>query len=304
MDYDELSAAFLAEPSAGRPAPRIPTGAARSLRDAAEPLATIGFWGKPAYAAMEAQGLEFLTGYVWGRAAPMGEPTAPVVVAAFGVFEPGLVAQLYQQARGIASRADVLAARERGAVESLHEVLGDVPTGEVETAVAQLRRATDVAVADVAGRPLVAGLASLDWPDDAWGSLWHALNILREYRGDTHQAANVAAGLTGVQMNLVTEYWVGWEPRAYAGTRGWAPEVMDAADADLRERGWLADGALTATGQAERDRIERVTDEAMARVLAPIGDDVAALTQQLDGWSNRIVAAGAAPSDPYKRVSG
>lgn len=304
MDYDELSAAFLAEPAAGRPAPRIPTGAARSLRDAAEPLATIGFWGKPAYAAMEALGLEFLTGYVWGRTAPMGEPTAPVVVAAFGVFEPGLVTSLYDQARGIASRDDVLAAREKGAVESLHEVLGDVPTSEVETAVAQLRRATDVAVADVVGRPLVAGLASLEWPADPWGQLWHALNILREYRGDTHQAANVAAGLSGVQMNLVTEYWIGWEPRAYAGTRAWSPEVMDAADADLRERGWLADGELTATGRAERDRIEQVTDEAMARVLAPIGADLEALTAQLDGWSNRVVAAGAAPSDPYKRVSG
>jgi hypothetical protein len=253
---------------------------------------------------MEALGLEFLTGYVWGRTAPMGEPTPPVVVAAFGVFEPGLVASLYDQARGIASRADVLAARERGAVESLHEILGDVPTGDVEAAVAQLRRATDVAVADVAGRPLVAGLASLEWPADPWGRLWHALNILREYRGDTHQAANVAAGLSGVQMNLVTEYWIGWEPRAYAGTRGWAPEVMDAADADLRERGWLADGELTATGRAERDRIEQVTDEAMGRVLAPIGDDVEALTRQLDEWSNRIVAAGAAPPDPYKRVSG
>jgi hypothetical protein len=79
---------------------------------------------------------------------------------------------------------------------------------------------------------------------------------------------------------------------------------MDAADADLRERGWLADGALTATGQAERDRIEQVTDAAMNRVLAPIGADLEALTAQLDGWSDRIVAAGAAPSDPYKRVSG
>ncbi|MCW2583780.1 MAG: hypothetical protein JWQ53_2570 [Klenkia sp.] len=304
MDYAELSAAFLAEPSAGRPAPRVPTGAARSLRDAAEPLATIGFWGKPAYAAMEALGLEFLTGYVWGRAAPMGEPTPPVVVAAFGVFEPGLVTSLYEQARGLASRADVLAARERGAVQSLHEVLGDVPTGEVETAVAQLRRATDVAVADVAGRPLVAGLASLDWPEDPWGQLWHALNVLREYRGDTHQAANVAAGLTGLQMNLVTEYWVGWEPTAYAGTRGWAPEAMAAADADLVSRGWVADGALTPQGQAERDRIEAQTDAAMDLVLAPIGDDVPALTEQLDTWSAQIVAAGAAPSDPYKRISG
>ncbi|SCX44226.1 hypothetical protein SAMN03159343_1378 [Klenkia marina] len=304
MDHTELTAAFLAPPPPGRPAPRVPAGPARALRDAAEPLATINFWGRPAYAAVEALGLEFLTGYVWARAAPMGEPTAPVVVAAFGVFEPGLVTSLYDQARGTATRADVLAAREQGAVESLHELLGDVPTSEVETAVAQLRRATDVAVADVAGRPLVAGLASLAWPTDPWGQLWHAVTILREHRGDTHQAANVAAGLSGVQMNLVTEYWIGWEPRAYAGTRGWSPEVMDAADADLRERGWLADGELTAAGRAERDRIEQATDDAMDRVLAPIGTDLAALTAQLDGWSNRIVAAGAAPSDPYKRVSG
>ena len=304
MDHAELSAAFLSDPAPGRPAPRVPSGPARALRDAAEPLATIGFWGRPAYDAVAALGLEFLTGYVWGRTAPMGEPTAPVVVAAFGVFEPGLVTSLYEQARGIASRADVLAARVQGAVASLHQVLGDVPTREVEAVVAQLRRATDVAVADVAGRPLVAGLASLDWPDDAWGQLWHALNILREHRGDTHQAANVAAGLSGVQMNLVTEYWIGWEPRAYAGTRGWSAEVMDAADADLRERGWLADGALTATGQAERDRVEQATDAAMDRVLAPVGADLPALTAQLAAWSDVVVAAGSAPSDPYKRVSG
>ena len=304
MDYAELQAAFLAEPAPGRPAPRVPDTPARRLRDAAEPLATVGFWGKPAYTALEALGLEFLTGYVWARTAPMGEPTAPVVVAAFGVFEPGLVTSLYEQARGLASRDDVLAARERGAVESLHELLPDVSTGDVETAVGQLRRATDLAVADVAGRPLTAGLASLPWPADPLGQLWHATNLLREYRGDVHQAANVAAGLSGVQMNLVTEYWIGWEPTAYAGTRGWSPEVMAAADADLVERGWAADGALTPAGRELRDRIEAQTDAAMARVLTPIGSDLAALTEQLDAWSAAVLAGGAAPPDPYKRVSG
>ncbi len=304
MDYAELQAAFLGAPEPGRPAPRVPDTAPRRLRDAAEPIATVGFWGRPAYAALEALGLDFLTGYVWARTAPMGELTAPVVVAAFGVFEPGLVTSLYEQARSVASRDDVLAARERGAVESLHELLGDVPTREVETAVALLRRATDGVVADLAGRPLTAGLAALGWPSDPLGALWHATNLLREYRGDVHQAANVAAGLTGVQMNLVTEHWIGWEPTAYASTRGWAPAVLAAADADLAARGWVADGGLTARGQAERDRIEAQTDSAMDRVLAPIGADLPGLTEQLDAWSAAVVAAGAAPQDPYKRVSG
>ena len=63
-------------------------------------------------------------------------------------------------------------------------------------------------------------------------------------------------------------------------------------------------GALTATGQAERDRIEQATDAAMDQVLAPVGDELPALTAQLAAWSDVVVAAGSAPSDPYKRVSG
>ena len=204
-----------------------------------------------------------------------------MVVAAFGVFEPGLVTGLYEQARSLCTREQVLAAREAGAVASLRELLSDVPPergdGGSGTAprgdrrrrgrrgrAAAVRR-TDLAA--VAGRPL--------------GSAVHAANLLREYRGDVHQAANVAAGLTGAQMNLVTEYWVGWEHGAYAGTRGWTPEVLAAADAGLTEQGWIADGALTATGRQRRDAVEAATDAALDRVLAPIGDGLPALTDRL-----------------------
>lgn len=303
MDYAEMQAAFLVQgPEAGnRPGPTVPNTPARRLRDAAEPLAGVVFWSKPAYDAMAELGLEFLTGYVWGRTAPMGEPAAPVAVAAFGVFEPSLVTGLYEQARALCSREAVLAARERGAVAALRELLGEV---RVEAEVALLRRATDMAVADVAGRPLFAGLSSLPWPQDPLGQLWHATSLLREYRGDVHQAANVAAGLSGLQMNLVTEYWVGWEPTSYAATRGWSPAAMAAADTDLVERGWVAEGALTPEGQQRRAAIEEQTDALMARVLAPIGDELDALTAQLDAWSSMVVAGGAAPPDAYKRVSG
>jgi hypothetical protein len=304
VDYADMQAAFLGEPAPGRPAPQVPARPARRLRDAAEPIATVGFWGRPAYDALAGLGLDFLTGYVWARSAPMGEPSPPVVVAAFGVFEPGLVTGLYEQARGLCSRDQVLAAREAGAIASLRELLPDVPAGEVTDAAAQLRRATDAAAADVAGRPLFAGLTSLPWPADPWGRLWHAANLLREYRGDVHQAANVAAGLTGAQMNLVTEYWLGWERGAYASTRGWTPEALAAADAGLAERGWIADGALTPAGRQRRDDIEAATDAALDGVLAPIGEALPALADRLDHWSAAIVAGGAAPPDPYKRVSG
>ena len=301
VDYEQARTVFLSPPTAERPAPRVPDTPGRRLRDAAEPIATIYIWGRPVNARLAALGLNFLTGYVWTRTAPMGEPSAPVVVAAFGVFEPGLVAGLYEEARRTATRDDVLAAREEGSVESLRELL---PDADVREAVTQLRRATDLAAADVAGLPLFAGLVSLPWPADPLGQLWHATNLLREYRGDVHVAANVAAGLTGLQMNLMTEYWLGWEPTAYAGSRGWAPDAMAAADVALAERGLVADGALIPEGQRLRDLVEEQTEAAMAPLVEAIGPDLPELTRQLDVWSAAIVAGGAAPPDPYKRISG
>jgi len=198
----------------------------------------------------------------------------------------------------------VLAAREQGSVEGLRGVLGGVDDAEVADAVAVLRRATDLAARDVVGRPLFAGLVSLDWPADPLGQLWHAASLLREYRGDVHQAVNVAAGLSAVQMNLVTELWVGWEPRAYTSTRGWSPEAMTAAEEQLAERGLLADGGLTAEGRALRDEVEARTDAAVAPLLEAIGGDLDELTARLDGWAGQVVAGGLAPPDPYKRISG
>lgn len=301
VDFAEARTVFLSPPPEPRPASRLPDTPSRRLRDAAEPIATISFWAPAVHQRLAALGLDFLTGYVWGRSAPMGEPTATVVVAAFGVFEPGLIAALYDQARATAARKDVLAAREEGAVEGLRAVLGDT---DVTGAVQLLRNATDRITGDVAGRPLFAGLVSLPWPEDPLGRLWHACCLLREYRGDVHQAANVAAGLSGVQMNLMTEYWVGWAPTAYAGTRGWAPEVMAAADAELVARGLVADGALTDEGRRVRGRIEEQTEAALQPVVDALGPELDELVRQLDGWSARIIEAGGAPPDPYKRISG
>jgi hypothetical protein len=304
VQYAEAREVFFAVPPGGRLPAGVPDTPGRRLRDAAEPLATVSFWAPEVNERLAALGLDFLTGYVWGRAAPMGEPTAPVVAAAFGVFEPGLVADLYAQARAAASRDAVLEAREQGSVDCLREVLAGVDDGEVAAAVAVLRRATDLAARDVVGRPLFAGLVSLPWPADPLGQLWHAASLLREYRGDVHQAANVAAGFSAVEMNLVTELWVGWEPRAYTSTRGWSPEAMTAAEEALARRGLLDGGALTAAGRALRDEVERRTDAAVAPLLEAIGPDLERVTAQLDGWAGQVVAGGAAPPDPYKRISG
>ena len=83
------------------------------------------------------------------------------------------------------------------------------------------------------GRPLFAGMSRMPWPSDPHGRLWHVVTLLREHRGDSHVAACVAAGLDGIEANVLTELWVGFGLLEYTATRGWSAEAMDAALARL-----------------------------------------------------------------------
>jgi hypothetical protein len=302
MDYAEARAAFFQPRPSDAPAARTSEwqSPARALRDAIEPIATICFWSEPAYDEYAAKGLDFLQGYVWGRGSVLGEPEGTVAAAAFGVFEPGLVADLFNAGRATCSLADIRAAKESGAVAALRQVLG-TPEGLAD-AVTALRRG--VAAADPAGRAMHAGLTALPWPDDQLGQLWHACTILREHRGDGHLAACVAAGLTGLEANILTELRVGWDPLAYTATRGWSPEAMQAATQALTDRGLIAVGALTDEGDRLRDGVEQTTDRLVQPVVDAIGDELPGLVQQLEAWSQRIIDHGWFPPDPYKRAAG
>jgi hypothetical protein len=302
MDYAEVRAAFLQPPDPD--APQAGTSGwlspGRRLRDAIEPIAMISVWSEPSYDAYAALGLDFLQGYAWSRACVLGEPDASVVAATFGVFEPGLIAGLYDAARAACGLAEIRAAREAGAMVALRTALRAPERAAEVTGV--LRRAAERA--GTAGRPLFAGLAGLPWPDDDLTQLWHVATMLRELRGDSHLAAYTAAGLTGLEANLLTELQVGWAPWSYTATRGWAPEAMYAAAADLRERGLVADGALTAAGTRLRRDLEETTDRQLAPVLDAVGPALDAIVPQLEEWSAEIIDAGWFPPDPYKRASG
>ncbi len=273
---------------------------ARRLRDAVEPLAAVSFWSEPVYDAYAALGLDFLTGYVWSRSSVLGMAEPGVVAAAFGVFEPGAVAGLLGAARAACSLEDVRAAAEQGAAEALREALGDAD-GLAETTGALMDA---VAAGDVAGRPLFAGVLGRPVPADPHAALWHAATLLRECRGDSHVAACVAAGLTGLEANLLTELWVGYEPLAYTATRAWSPEAMAAAQEALRARGLLDGEALSEAGRDLRGRVEETTDAAMAPVLAALGDRLEDVVSRCTSWGAALVERGWFPPDAYKRAAG
>ncbi len=302
MDYAEAREAFF-QPRSADAAPSGTSAwgsAARRLRDAIEPIATVCYWSEPSYDAYAACGLDFLQGYVWSRGSVLGEPDGLVVAASFGVFEPALIAQLYDAARASCGLAEIRAARETGVIAALRAALG---TADRVAAVAGLLR--DAAgTAGLAGRPLFAGVSGLPWPGDPLAQLWQACALLRELRGDSHLAACAAAGLSGLEANLLTELQVGWPPQSYTATRGWPPEAMNAAAAGLRDRGLIADTTLTGAGASLRADIEARTDRQLEPVIDAIGAALEELLPQLAGWSERIIERGWFPPDPYKRASG
>jgi hypothetical protein len=277
---------------------RIPRTPARRLRDALEPLAAQGFMS--AREPLEALGLSFIPGYVWSRAAVLGQPSEAVVVAAFGVFEPTFLAEAYRAGRAIAPGEEVLAARTTGASAQLEKVLGDA---------AEVGGLADVLLAALEGvagtaRPLFSGLRQAPLPSTPHGRLWRAADLVREHRGDGHLAACIAVGLTPVEMNVMTELWVGYPLRGYAPTRGHAPEAIDAAIARLRRRGWLEGDVLSDAGTAVRVGIEAATDDTQEELIEALGDGLEWAIATAETLSTQVVEAGAFMGDERKRAAG
>jgi hypothetical protein len=110
-------------------------------------------WSRPVNERVASLGLDFFGGYVAGRAASLGEPTAGVVVASFAVFEPSFLAAVSRRLARRAPRDQLVAVRDEATIASLGDVL---PDREVEATADAL--VTAVAAADGTGRPLFCGL--------------------------------------------------------------------------------------------------------------------------------------------------
>jgi hypothetical protein len=304
MDYLSVRQVFFAEAPTGAAPEVVATAApARRLRDAVEPLAMHAVWSPDTNAALAGHGLDFFTGYLCGRAAPLGPVPGAVVAATFAVFEPGLVDRLWTAGRQLVGLDELLATRDAATATSLRAVLGPVATDdEVARAAGLLEEAVDGL--DGTGRVLFSALRARPRAADPFARLWLATDAVREHRGDSHVAACVAAGLDPVRMNVLTEVWVGYPVGEYSATRAWPAERQAAAVAALEADGLLAGGRITAAGRSFRDRIEAATDAAQADLVDALGPGIAALTEQLDAWSKRCVEAGTFPSDVRKRAAG
>ncbi|WP_197042613.1 SCO6745 family protein [Microbispora rosea] len=259
-----------------------------------EPIATVTF-SEAVNEAFLALGMRnYWDGYFAGRAAPLGPAPAEVVHAVFYNFAPGEVARHIPWVWGKTSPEEAIAVRERASAAALRQMMGehaDLP-GLVRIADLATRAAVS---APIEGRVLYAGLRALAVPGEPVARLWHAATLLREHRGDGHNAALVAHGIGGTEAHVLLALSLGMKPEEF-GRIHHLPTAQLAAVVDgLRSRGLVdAAGGFTDAGRTTKERIEALTDELAAPAYGVLSADeldeliaglepIAAAAQAVDG---------------------
>ena len=226
-------------------------------RNARSVQTTIGwiFWDPGAIRRYEALGIPGPLGYIAARAAPLAPAGAQAVAAAFGSISPvGIALALDLVARHTTPEA-VWAARDEAVVEGLHE--------HAPAIVRPLQRIGPllwpvVERLPTVGRVLFASHLRMPRPDDPLLAGWHAVNAVREWRGDTHWAVVAAHGLTGVEASILHNRWLGYEDDWLPRSRGTSAEDIADATESLDRRGLLGDDGVRLR-QAVEDETDRLT---------------------------------------------
>jgi hypothetical protein len=117
--------------------------------------------------------------------------------------------------------------------------------------------------------------------------------LLREFRGDGHVAALLAAGVSGLEAVVLHVASGEIDERFLRGSRGWSRDAWASATGDLRARGLLDGNGLTDQGRQLRADLEATTDRLAEPAYRVLGEEgclrLAALTRPL---SRTVVKGG------------
>jgi hypothetical protein len=233
--------------------------------------------------------------YFTSRGSALGQAPGELVAGAFGVFNAEVVVPAVSFGWSLTDAPTIAAARLEGAVAQLERILGPAPEG--------VDRANELLAAAAAplepwGRALFAGTLAQPLPGTPLGDLFRLGDRLREFRGDSHIAGWVAAGLDAIEIGLLTEPYWGVPSRTYIRTRAWSDDQLDAATSRLESAGLMKDGELTTDGRELREQIEIATDAQMAPAVEAIGDAMDELDRILRPLSLKVMEAGGYPESP------
>ncbi|MBV8692129.1 MAG: hypothetical protein JOY57_10760 [Actinobacteria bacterium] len=228
-------------------------------RNARSVQTTIGwiFWDPGAVANLDALGVPAPFGYIASRCAPLAPAGPEAVTAAFGSISALGIQLAFDLVAQHTTFAACWHARDEAVVAGLHEHAPEIvePLSQLAPLLWPV-----VDALPSAGRVFFASHLRMPRPSDPLLSGWHAVNCVREWRGDIHWAVVVGAGLTGVEASILHNAWLGYERDWLARSRGSSPEDIGAGWESLRAKGLAIGDEVTSDAVALRQQIEDDTD--------------------------------------------
>lgn len=229
-------------------------------RNARSVQTTIGwiFWDPGAVARYEELGLPGPLGYIASRCAPLAPAGADAVVAAFGSISSIGIRLAFDILDGPQEFLKYWAARDEAVDEGLRTYAPAIVDPLVEIGPPLWKIVEQL---PVLGRVMFGSLVTTPRPRQPLLSGWHAINCLREWRGDTHWAIVVAAGLSHSEASILHNSWLGYEEDWLSRSRGNTPEEIEEGWSLLERKGLAKDGIVQPQGIELRQEIEDRTDE-------------------------------------------
>ena len=209
-------------------------------------------------------------GYIAARCAPLAPAGPDAVIAAFGSISPVGIRGAFGVLGTPERFLDVWNARDEAVLEGLREHAPDIeaPLADAGPALWDV-----VDRLPVIGRVFFGAHLRMPRPTDPLLSAWHAVNCIREWRGDTHWAIVVAAGLTHAEASILHNAWLGYESDWLATSRGTSAEDLATGWATLEAKGLARDRTVLEAGLDLRQHVETETDRLTSLPWDLLGHD-------------------------------
>ncbi|CAB4861332.1 unannotated protein [freshwater metagenome] len=229
-----------------------------SKRIARSVQTTVGwiFWDPGAVARFEALGLPGPLGYIASRSAPFAGAGYAALVAALGSISP----------MGIQFVVDFMAPQEfmkywDARNEAIREGL-EAHAPEILEVLAEYAPQLEAVVDQLpfAGRPFSASHLDIPRCADPVMRGWHAINIIREWRGDTHWGLVAEHNLSGSEASTLHNAWLRYDNEWLSRSRGISDDAIQQSLVDLEGRGLATHGVVNERGLAFRQHLEDETD--------------------------------------------